>query len=106
MLSEEAKSEIRRHLGYPLIGQLRVSVGGQSLALGAQGWRYFQAYGFLEYKLNNLSAVEEARTLGLAIGSLAIFGNIHPGDTITVTISGGPLAVPEVLTVTAGARDD
>jgi hypothetical protein len=48
--SEAEKTEIRRFCGYPAHG-----VGGL-----LQGWRYYQVYGLLEYRLLWLSAPEEA----------------------------------------------
>ncbi len=47
--SEAEKTEIRRFCGYPAHG-----VGGL-----LQGWRYYQVYGLLEYRLLWLSATEE-----------------------------------------------
>jgi hypothetical protein len=48
--SEAEKTEIRRFCGYPAHG-----VGGL-----LQGWRYYQVYGLLEYRLLWLSSSEEA----------------------------------------------
>jgi hypothetical protein len=45
------KVDIRRFCGYPAYG------AGPS---GFQSWRFFQAYGTLEYRLNNLAPEEEA----------------------------------------------
>ena len=57
--SEAEKTDIRRFCGYPAYG------AGDS---GFQSWRFFQSYGLMEYRLNNLSAAEEAvvRTTYLA----------------------------------------
>ncbi len=49
--SDSQKTDIRRFCGYPAYG---------AGAAGFQGWRFFQAYGLLEYRLTNLSAAEEA----------------------------------------------
>lgn len=49
--SDAEKVEIRRHCGYPL-------KGGAASAM--QNYRFFQSYGTLEYRLNNMSAEEEA----------------------------------------------
>ena len=43
------KTDIRRFCGYPAYG------AGNS---GMQGWRFFQAYGLLEFRMNNLSDAE------------------------------------------------
>lgn len=50
MFSDAEKTEIRRFCGYPAYG---------AGAAGFQGWRFFQAYGLLEYRLNNLAPAEE-----------------------------------------------
>jgi hypothetical protein len=52
------KVDVRRFCGYPAYG-----AGGQG-----GGWRFFQAYGSMEYRLNNMAPEEEAvvRTVYLA----------------------------------------
>jgi hypothetical protein len=52
--TDAQRTDIRRFCGYPAYG---------AGASGFQGWRFFQAYGLLEYRLNNLSAAEEAVAL-------------------------------------------
>jgi hypothetical protein len=47
--SDAEKADIRRFCGYPPYG------AGNS---GFQGWRFFQAYGLLEFRLNNMAAAE------------------------------------------------
>jgi len=44
------KVDVRRFAGYPAYGV------GQA---GFQGWRFFQAYGLLEFRLNNMAPEEE-----------------------------------------------
>ena len=44
-------TDIRRFCGYPAYG---------AGAAGFQGWRFFTAYGLMEFRINNLSAEEEA----------------------------------------------
>ncbi len=56
--SASERTDIRRHCGYPAYG-----VG----ASGFQGWRFFQAYGLLEYRVQNLAAVEEAVVRGYLV---------------------------------------
>ena len=53
------KVDVRRFCGYPAYGS------GPS---GFQGWRFFQAYGLMEFRLNNMATEEEAviRTTYLA----------------------------------------
>ena len=50
-LSEAQKVDVRRFCGYPAYG---------AGAAGFQSWRFFQAYGTLEYRMNNLAAEEVA----------------------------------------------
>jgi hypothetical protein len=52
MISDAEKVQIRRFCGYPAFG-----------ALPSQqfGYRFFQAFGFLEYRMNNFSSDEEAQ---------------------------------------------
>jgi hypothetical protein len=49
VFTDAQKTDIRRFCGYPAYG-----VG----ATGFSGWRFFQAYGLLEYRMNNMSASE------------------------------------------------
>ena len=53
--TDAQKTDIRRHCGYPAYG---------AGASGFEGWRFFQAYGLLEYHMNNLSDAETAVVLG------------------------------------------
>ena len=49
VFTDAQKTDVRRYCGYPAYG---------AGASGFQGWRFFQAYGLLEYRLNNLSDAE------------------------------------------------
>jgi hypothetical protein len=49
--TEPEKTDIRRFCGYPAYG------AGES---GLQGWRFYQAFGLLEFRMNNLSDAEAA----------------------------------------------
>ena len=49
--TDAEKTDVRRFCGYPAYG---------AGASGFQGWRFFQAYGLMEYRLNNLSDAEIA----------------------------------------------
>ena len=51
MLLDAEKTDVRRFCGYPAYG---------AGAAGNMGWRFYQAYGAMEYRLNNLSASEES----------------------------------------------
>ncbi|MBY0548714.1 MAG: hypothetical protein K2W95_15700 [Candidatus Obscuribacterales bacterium] len=105
-LTEAQKSDARRHLEYPTIGLIRrddgVGVFGQSA-----GGRYFQHFGLLEYRLQNMPPVDEARLTGCAYGALALPAGMDPltGNQLTVTISGGGLGSPVVLVITAAAGE-
>jgi hypothetical protein len=50
MFTDQQKTDIRRFCGYPAYG---ASAAGS-------GWRFFTAYGALEYRMNNLSSNEVA----------------------------------------------
>lgn len=52
--SDAQKADIRRFCGYPAYG------AGDA---GFNSWRFFQAYGTLEYRLNNLAPAEAAVVL-------------------------------------------
>jgi hypothetical protein len=54
MFTNQQKTDIRRYCGYPAYG---------AAPSGNMGWRFYTAYGALEYRLNNLSAEEEAVSL-------------------------------------------
>ena len=49
MLTDAQKVDIRRFCGYPAYG---------ASPAGNIGWRFFEAYGTLEYRMNNLSTDE------------------------------------------------
>lgn len=52
--TDAQKADIRRFCGYPAYG---------AGAAGFDSWRFFQAYGTLEYRLNNLAPAEVAVSL-------------------------------------------
>jgi hypothetical protein len=88
------------------VGLLKNSPAGGSLASPFVGYRFFQTYGRLEWKLNNLNADEEARLVGLAYGAVALIGpNPNVGDQVSITLSGGGIASPQTLTATASGGD-
>ncbi len=51
MLFDSEKVDVRRFCGYPAYG---------ASPAGNMGWRFYQAYGALEYRMNNLSPGEES----------------------------------------------
>jgi hypothetical protein len=48
-LTDAEKTDVRRYCGYPAYGAAPV---------GFQTWRFFQVYGLLEFRMNNLSQSE------------------------------------------------
>ena len=60
-LTDSEKTEIRRFCGYPVYG------GTPS---GFSSWRFYQAYGLLEYRMNNL-AKSEIEVIRRYLGTLA-----------------------------------
>jgi hypothetical protein len=103
-LTQEQKSSIRRHMGYPVIGLLKISPAGAVLGSASVGYRFFEAYGQLEYKLNNLNPDEEARMTGANLGAAILTGpQPNAGDTVSLTISSASLSSPQTVTTTAGA---
>ncbi len=61
--TDSERTDLRRHCGYPAYG---LGNGGFS------NWRFYQAYGLLEYRLQRLSASEEtvARTYLTTLATL------------------------------------
>lgn len=51
------KVDIRRHMGYPAFGNPNTVQGG------FQSWRYFDAYGQMEFRMNNMASEEETVVL-------------------------------------------
>ena len=50
-LTDSERVDVRRFCGYPAYG---------AAPSGMQSWRYFQIYGLLEFRVNNLSVTEDA----------------------------------------------
>jgi hypothetical protein len=59
------KTDIRRFCGYPAYG---------AGVYGNMGWRFYQAYGALEYRMNNLAPEEEA----VVLSYLATLNTLEP----------------------------
>jgi hypothetical protein len=68
MLTDAEKTDARRFCGYPAYG---------AVPSGNTGWRFYQTYGALEYRLNNLSASEEG-VLRQHLGTLRMFESAIP----------------------------
>ena len=49
--TESERTDVRRFCGYPAYG---------SGNAGFQGWRFYQVYGLMEYRISHLSGSEEA----------------------------------------------
>jgi hypothetical protein len=64
MFTDQQKTDIRRFCGYPAYG---------ATAAGNMGWRFFTAYGALEYRMNNLSTAE----MGVVVTYLATLGQLE-----------------------------
>ncbi len=64
MLSDQQKTDIRRFCGYPAYG---------GSPAGNIGWRFYTAYGLLEYRMNNLSAAE----ISVVAGYLATLAQLE-----------------------------
>jgi hypothetical protein len=112
-LTLDQKSNVRRHLKFAIGGLPRTSPVGGSLGAFA-GYRWNQAWGRLEFALNNMAPDEEARLLGLGYGAVALMGPLvdgsgNPvpaaGNTVTVTFQGGALTGQHQVTATAVAGD-
>lgn len=103
-LTDAQKVQVRRHLKYDVIGLMVQSPGGGSLGNAAAGYRYFTAYGRMEWRLNNLQTSEEAALLGTATGGISMVGpQPNPGDVVSVTLSGGSIPTPQTVTTPAFA---
>lgn len=72
--SDPEKTDIRRYCGYPAYG---------AAPSGFENWRFFQAYGLLEFRMNNLSAAEEA-VVRRYLGTLTVLEHAVPraGDNL------------------------
>ena len=68
MLSEAERTDARRYLGFPVHG---ASVSGN------QGWQFYQSNGLAEYRLGNLSDVEEA-VVRQYLGTLVVLERAIP----------------------------
>jgi hypothetical protein len=71
MFTEAQKVDIRRFCGYQAYG------AGPS---GFQGWRFFQAYGTLEFKLNNLDPAEETVITTIYLANLYTLESAIPAS--------------------------
>lgn len=70
-LTDNEKIDTRRHCGYPAFG---------GATAGFSSWRFFQVYGLLEYRINNL-ADGEVTVLRKYLGTLADLETAIPGSS-------------------------
>jgi hypothetical protein len=70
-LSDAEKTDARRYCGYPVYGAAPV---------GFQTWRFYQVYGLLEFRFNNLSDAELA-VLRRYLGTLSVLEQAIPGTS-------------------------
>jgi hypothetical protein len=70
--TDAQKTDVRRYCGYPAYG---------AGASGFQGWRFFQAYGLMEFRLNNLSTSEIAVVLSYLSTLASLEGAITDAST-------------------------
>jgi hypothetical protein len=68
------KTDIRRHCGYPAVG---------TGADGFQNWRFYQAFGLLEYRLLRMSGSEESVVEGY-LATLALLEVAIPNASTTL----------------------
>lgn len=98
-LTDAQKAQVRRHLKYDVIGLPIVSPGGAAYGQASAGYRYFTAYGRLEWRMNALSPSEEAILLGVPFGGVAfVGGQPNPGDTVSVTFAATGVAAQTITT--------
>ena len=72
--ADSEKTDIRRFCGYPAYGAASSNI---------QNWRFFQAYGLLEFRMNNLSDAE-ATVVRRYLGTLTVleFAVPRAGDNL------------------------
>jgi hypothetical protein len=72
--TDAEKTDIRRHCGYPAVG---------TGADGFQNWRFYQAYGLLEYRLLRMSDPESAVVRNY-LATLAVLEAAIPGASASL----------------------
>ena len=72
--TESEKTDIRRFCGYPVYG---------AAPSGFETWRFFQAYGLLEFRISNLSDAESS-VVRRYLGTLIVLEHAVPraGDNL------------------------
>jgi hypothetical protein len=72
--SEAERTDVRRYCGYPAYG------AGDS---GFQGWRFYQVYGLMEFRLQHLSGSEEA-VVRQYLATLAVLEHAIPEAAVNL----------------------
>ncbi len=87
--TDSERTDIRRFCGYPAFG------AGTS---GFQNWRFYQAYGLLEFRLNYLTGAEEA-VARRYLGQLALLEAAIPAasDGVDIAAAGAYKRSPDEL---------
>jgi hypothetical protein len=78
MFTDSQKTDVRRFCGYPAYG---------AAPDGNMGWRFFTAYGALEYRLNNLAPAEEQVVVNY-LATLTLLEQAVPGASDTLDSEG------------------
>jgi len=73
MLTDAQKTDVRRHLKFPMYGDKNTV---------ATGYRYWEMYGLLEYRMNHFSVEEESLVINLYLPSLSKIENNIFNDAI------------------------
>src|ERR1035437_7165566 len=81
-LTDAQKADVRRHCGFPVYG---AEVGSNA------GYRYFQAFGFLEFRMNNLRPEEETIVISTYLANLTTLESAIP--TTSANLDTAPAAV-------------
>ena len=101
-LTTAQRVEIGRHLGYPLIGAPAVTSGGPPYtstfgqAGGLLGYRYFEFYPLLLFRLANMSTNEEVSIVG---SQSSFFGSFYTAASSIVTITAATPVAGDSVTV-------
>jgi len=100
-VTTDQESEIRRHMGYPLIGSpSNVSAGppytntmGQ--AGGLLGFRFFEFYPLLQYRIRNISTDEDVQILGAQSAFFSLYQGFAQAQ---ISLTGGPPVAGDFVT--------
>jgi hypothetical protein len=113
MLTDQQKAQVRRHLGFPVVGNpVRSAVGGSQLLGGFQGYRFFQVFGTLEWRMNWMMPIEDAIITGLSSGTVMVstspLQKLPAGLVVSIEIAQASLTSPidEVISYTTSEGDD